>query len=71
MEIVGNGAETGLRAGKKSSVLKNLVVGQAKGKLLNDGSCLQFQVKYSYLPTLEFMRLCTRPSYKGLNNIFL
>ena len=44
-----NGAETGLRAGRKSRVLKNLVVGQAKGKILNDGSCLQFQVKYSHL----------------------
>ena len=41
-----NGAETGYRPGEKPNVINNLVVGQAKGNIANDGSCLQFQVRF-------------------------
>jgi len=40
-----NGAETGVRPGHQANIINNLVVGQAKGNIANDGSCLQFQVQ--------------------------
>ena len=45
-----NGASAGYRSGKTPTVSDNMVVGQADGLLMNDGSGIQIQVhKYSHI----------------------
>ena len=40
-----NGASAGYRSGKTPTVSDNMVIGQADGKLMNDGSGIQIQVE--------------------------